>query len=111
MASASPQQPDRRESAAAEADEEGSDAEPTQVTCTALNPTLEWKQLCSFMRWHISSNRAKHSLYCMSIDSLLCQNCITSCFIVVPALAIIIKTIITYTSVAEVSRNTDIWSV
>jgi len=41
MASASPQQPDSRESAAAEADEEGSDTEPTQVTCGKLNPTLE----------------------------------------------------------------------
>ena len=41
MASASPQQPDPRESAAAEADEEGSDTEPTQVTCGKPDPTLE----------------------------------------------------------------------
>ena len=40
MASASPRQPDPRESAAAEADEEGSDTEPPQVTCRTLNPTL-----------------------------------------------------------------------
>jgi len=41
LASASPQQPDPRESAAAEADEEGSDTEPTQVACRTLNPTFE----------------------------------------------------------------------
>lgn len=41
MASASPQQPDLRESAAAEADEEGSDTEPTQVIRRKLDPTLE----------------------------------------------------------------------